>query len=81
MVDGDQFKILTEGDAEESNKLRSKTTTIYTNDKRNVTIEDFKLLKVLGKGGFGIVFMVEDKLTKEHYAMKVLKKEFIMKHG
>lgn len=65
MVDGDEYRKLTEGETEESHKLRSKTTTIYTNDKRDVTIEDFKLLKVLGKGGFGIVFMVEDKLTKE----------------
>jgi hypothetical protein len=34
--------------------------------------EDFDLLKVLGKGAFGTVFLVRTKATKEIYAMKVL---------
>ena len=37
-------------------------------------IEDFELLRVLGKGSFGKVFLVRLLATKQVYAMKVLKK-------
>ena len=40
-----------------------------------VALEDFDLLKVLGKGGFGKVMLVRKKGTTDIYAMKVLKKE------
>ena len=37
-------------------------------------IEDFELMRVLGKGSFGKVFLVRLLETKQVYAMKVLKK-------
>lgn len=42
-------------------------------------IEDFELLKVVGKGSFGKVMQVKKKDTGLIYAMKVLKKEQLVK--
>lgn len=41
-------------------------------------LEDFEMLKVLGKGTFGKVMLGRDKKTGEVFAIKVLKKEVIV---
>lgn len=41
-------------------------------------LDDFKLLKVLGRGSFGKVFMVQYKKNGKIYAMKCLKKEQLL---
>jgi len=46
-----------------------------------VCLEDFDLLKVLGEGSFGKVFLVRKKDNKRLYAMKVLRKEYIAKRN
>jgi serine/threonine protein kinase len=43
-------------------------------------IEDFHFIAVLGKGNFGKVMLSEHKQTKKLYAIKVLKKEFIIEN-
>jgi len=43
-----------------------------------VTLKDFQILRVLGKGAFGKVFLVEKKDTKQYYAMKVMRKDVII---
>jgi serine/threonine protein kinase len=52
-----------------------------TRDMLNPTIkiskDDFHLIKVIGRGTFGKVFMVRKKDSNVIYAMKVLKKEQI----
>ena len=40
-----------------------------------MTLDDFLLLKVLGKGTYGKVMLVEKKDSKDIYAMKSLRKE------
>ena len=40
--------------------------------------DDFDIIKTVGKGSFGRVFMVKKKDTKRVYAMKVLKKEKVI---
>ncbi|KAJ2734777.1 Serine/threonine kinase [Coemansia sp. BCRC 34962] len=48
--------------------------------QRKVGINDFKFVKVLGKGNFGKVMLSEEVGTSKLYAIKVLKKEFIVEN-
>jgi len=41
-------------------------------------LSDFTLKKVIGRGSFGKVFLVEKKDTKKIYAMKSLRKDIII---
>ena len=43
------------------------------------TLEDFKHLKLLGKGSFGKVILVKNQNNNKLYAMKILDKKFIIK--
>ncbi|CAK9152152.1 unnamed protein product [Ilex paraguariensis] len=45
---------------------------------RTVGLEDFEVMKLVGKGGFGKVFQVRKKDTSEIYAMKVIRKDKII---
>ncbi|XP_015931041.1 atypical protein kinase C [Parasteatoda tepidariorum] len=44
---------------------------------RQFTLHDFDLLRVIGRGSYAKVLMVELKTTKQIYAMKIIKKELV----
>jgi serine/threonine protein kinase len=45
------------------------------------SLNDFKIIKTLGKGSFGRVLLVSNIHDSKYYAMKVLKKSFVKKHN
>mmetsp|Transcript_6961 Transcript_6961/g.10978 ORF Transcript_6961/g.10978 Transcript_6961/m.10978 type:complete len:530 (+) Transcript_6961:66-1655(+) len=49
--------------------------------RRKVSLEDFELLKVLGKGSFAKVMLVRKRDTGELFAMKVLHKETVIRRN
>lgn len=53
---------------------------ISTAALRDVTLEDFHLIAVLGRGAFGKVMLASEKTTSGLYAIKALKKEFIVQN-
>ena len=46
-----------------------------------ITIEDFSILKVVGKGSYGKVLLVNKNDDSKVYAMKVLKKKHMVKRN
>ena len=43
-----------------------------------MTLEDFKLLKKIGEGAFGKVFLVTHQMSEKIYAMKSIRKDKII---
>jgi serine/threonine protein kinase len=63
---------------EEIKTLKSCTAShIERHSSTGVSLDDFKIEKVLGKGSFGKVFLVTKKDTDQVYAMKSLRKDMI----
>lgn len=54
-----------------------RTKTIWPKDS-DMVLEDFKLLKLLGRGGFGKVVLCENMKDGKMYAMKILRKKDIV---
>lgn len=60
---------------------RGRSTTGWAKAETDVTQESFDLLKVIGRGSFGKVMLVRKKTDGEIYAMKILRKEAIIKRN
>jgi serine/threonine protein kinase len=43
-------------------------------------LSDFKIIKLLGTGTFGKVYLVQDKRKGFQYAMKSIRKDTVIKH-
>jgi serine/threonine protein kinase len=52
-----------------------------TGGRANFALDNFLKVKVIGKGSFGKVFLVREKSTGTIFAMKVLRKENIIKRN
>lgn len=80
-------KKLKELDGEDDTSGPSEPVSIQNIDgskqtsSTKVSIEDFDLLKVLGKGSFGKVMMVRKKDSNKIYAMKTLRKAALIKRN
>ena len=56
--------------------------SIYSNDQNKVPVKlsDFCIKKVIGRGSFGKVFLVQKISDGKVFAMKALNKDIILKH-
>jgi serine/threonine protein kinase len=50
-------------------------------DQTGVKLEDFDILKVIDKGSFGKVFLVELRSNGHLYAMKRIRKDILIEKG
>eukprot|EP00357_Protocruzia_adherens_P002555 CAMPEP_0115016588 /NCGR_PEP_ID=MMETSP0216-20121206/27543_1 /TAXON_ID=223996 /ORGANISM="Protocruzia adherens, Strain Boccale" /LENGTH=535 /DNA_ID=CAMNT_0002387107 /DNA_START=45 /DNA_END=1652 /DNA_ORIENTATION=- len=56
-------------------ETKTRARTIFSKRGQEVSIDDFNLLKVVGRGTFGKVMLVEKKDSKELFALKILRKD------
>ena len=64
-------------------KHKTNTSTIYEKNKTNkeVKLSDFKIIKKLGKGSYGTVFLVQNIFDNKMYALKQLRKDLLISEG
>ena len=56
-------------------------TQVNSNHKMTkLSLTNYKILRILGKGSFGKVYLIQSKLTNEYYAMKQISKENMTIH-
>lgn len=48
---------------------------------KKISLSDFELIKVVGRGSFGKVYLVKRNNTESYYAMKKLRKEVVAKRN
>lgn len=72
------------GNNSSTSSIAATSTSSRDSGRQAVTDKDFELMKVVGQGGFGKVFLCR-KTTAPHkdecYAMKVLKKQHVVSSG
>ncbi|XP_064611257.1 protein kinase C iota type-like isoform X2 [Liolophura sinensis] len=64
-------------DAAKSTDSGNEKEATSDGENRQYRLDDFDLLRVIGRGSYAKVLMVELKKTKRIYAMKVIKKELV----
>lgn len=77
MMDEHKFKMYLEKKGYEEELTEEQTEMIVETDQK-ITINHFEFLKQLGEGGFGKVYLVENKNTKKLYALKTLNKMYFV---
>jgi tRNA A-37 threonylcarbamoyl transferase component Bud32 len=76
--DGSQYSVRSDAPLSKITANEEETDTFNTNTYKRaapLSVDDFDLLKVIGKGSFGKVMQVRKKDSGKIYAMKVLKKD------
>jgi len=77
-----QIQGLPEAEQERKRKeFMEKAMAFHFITRRRVTVNDFNIIRRIGKGSFGEVHLVQHKTTQAFYAMKLLSKERMIEHG
>ncbi len=53
---------------------------LFSRNKTDANLEDFKVVKLIGKGTFGKVYLVEHMSSNKLYAMKCIRKDIIIQN-
>lgn len=53
---------------------------MFNRQKDDSKLEDFEIRKMLGKGTFGKVFLVQNAKTQKLYAMKCIRKDIVLEN-
>lgn len=61
----------------DGHKLGKSSEIDSGTSSKQISLEQFDLIKVIGRGSYAKVFLVEYKKTKKCYAMKVIKKSIV----
>jgi len=56
------------------------TLDFIKEENEDAALEDFKIVKMVGKGTFGKVFLVQHYANKKFYAMKTIRKDVILEN-
>jgi len=68
-----------EEEMEDEDAAKEGPTENLLEPTKKISKEDFIMLKVIGRGSFGKVYLVRKKDTGIAYAMKILKKDQLVK--
>lgn len=72
---------LEEPDVEVSASMAGGGNAVFSRDKtKQANLSDFVIKKMIGKGTFGKVFLVEQKGTGHLFAMKCIRKDVILEN-
>ena len=72
---------LTGGPSSESWQWSTEGTTLYSRKEgETVCLEDFIVKRVIGKGSFGKVFLVQKRGKDDVYAMKSIRKDILLQN-
>lgn len=81
---GDESSILTTAGDDSGRKKRSRSSDpnreLKKKSQRKVAIDDFEMMRVLGKGCAGKVLLVRHKSTADLYALKAITKRHVLAH-
>ena len=61
--------------------MRQGGALVFNREKANAYVpmlQDFIIMKMVGKGTFGKVFLVQNNITKKIYAMKCIRKDIVI---
>ena len=69
------------GEAFDDDANQDGETINLLQPSNKINLKDFELIKVIGRGSFGKVYLVRKIDTQKYYAMKKLRKDIIAKRN
>lgn len=54
--------------------------SLFHKDTSDATFENFKIVKLIGRGTFGKVYLVVNEINGQYYAMKSIRKDVVLEH-